>query len=119
MTCRQCPGYKKDFSPAPWICGSTSETAPTPGDRPSTSSDTCTGSDTGLYGSYVNVRAIGLTVMAENSDSRRCGFGSHVIDDLELIKAELRLNLIGRSQTSSFFSFLFFISKLNHFMVIL
>ncbi|KAF4074141.1 hypothetical protein AMELA_G00236140 [Ameiurus melas] len=42
MTCRQCPGYKKDFSPAPWICGSTSETGPTAGDGPSTSSDTCT-----------------------------------------------------------------------------
>ncbi|KAK3539306.1 hypothetical protein QTP86_034176, partial [Hemibagrus guttatus] len=42
MTCRQCPGYKKDFSPAPWICGSTGETGPTPGDGPSTSSDTCT-----------------------------------------------------------------------------
>ncbi|XP_058230983.1 E3 ubiquitin-protein ligase CHFR isoform X2 [Hemibagrus wyckioides] len=42
MTCRQCPGYKKDFSPAPWICGSTGDTGPTPGDGPSTSSDTCT-----------------------------------------------------------------------------
>ncbi|XP_017306906.1 E3 ubiquitin-protein ligase CHFR [Ictalurus punctatus] len=41
MTCRQCPGYKKDFSPAPWICGSAGETGPTPGDGPSTSSDTC------------------------------------------------------------------------------
>ncbi|KAM9446239.1 E3 ubiquitin-protein ligase CHFR [Clarias gariepinus] len=42
MTCRQCPGYKKDFSPAPWICGTASEVAQTPEDGPSTSSDTST-----------------------------------------------------------------------------
>ncbi|KAF7687156.1 hypothetical protein HF521_014384 [Silurus meridionalis] len=39
LMCRQCLGYKKEFSPAPWICGSISETS---GDGPSTSSDTCT-----------------------------------------------------------------------------
>uniref|UniRef100_A0AAR2LTX4 E3 ubiquitin-protein ligase CHFR n=1 Tax=Pygocentrus nattereri TaxID=42514 RepID=A0AAR2LTX4_PYGNA len=45
MTCRQCPGYRKDFSPAPWICSSSQEegAVKAPGDGPSTSTDTCTG----------------------------------------------------------------------------
>lgn len=87
MTCRQCPGYKKDFSSAPWICGSASETQPTPGDGPSTSSNTCTGNETGLH--------------------------SGVTDSHELMKAEVWLHLISQSQFSvKFFEFIYFISEL-------
>ncbi|XP_066510581.1 E3 ubiquitin-protein ligase CHFR-like isoform X2 [Hoplias malabaricus] len=44
MMCRQCPGYRRDFSSAPWICSSTQEegAVKAPGDGPSTSTDTCT-----------------------------------------------------------------------------
>ncbi|XP_049326546.1 E3 ubiquitin-protein ligase CHFR isoform X1 [Astyanax mexicanus] len=43
LMCRQCPGYRKDFSPAPWICGTAQEegSVKAPGDGPSTSTDTC------------------------------------------------------------------------------
>ncbi|XP_062874147.1 E3 ubiquitin-protein ligase CHFR [Trichomycterus rosablanca] len=39
LTCRQCPGYRKEFSHAPWICSSTQEAGPASADGPSTSSD--------------------------------------------------------------------------------
>lgn len=42
MTCRQCPGYRKELSSALWICEPSEEPAKPPGDGPSTSSDATT-----------------------------------------------------------------------------
>lgn len=43
MTCRQCSGYRKELSSVLWICEPSEEPAKLPGDGPSTSSDTTTG----------------------------------------------------------------------------
>uniref|UniRef100_A0A8C1JA87 E3 ubiquitin-protein ligase CHFR n=1 Tax=Cyprinus carpio TaxID=7962 RepID=A0A8C1JA87_CYPCA len=44
MMCRQCPGYRKELSAAPWLCEAAQSEGPAkvPGDGPSTSSDTST-----------------------------------------------------------------------------